>query len=376
MSKGDLRVLMSTDTVGGVWSYAIELARGLCEQGARVDLAALGTRPSAGQTAAAAAIPGLALHARVCRLEWMADPWEELAAAGDWLLDLAHRVRPHIVHLNHYCHGHLPWPAPVLMVAHSCVYSWHRWVRQRQPAAGWRRYRREVRLGLQAADLVVAPTRAMLADARHFYGPFRQAVVVANGRRPQDFPPAPKQPRIVCAGRLWDEGKNVMALAEVAAELPWPIEIIGDPQHPSGGRALFANVLLPGPLPQAQLARRLAEAAIYALPARYEPFGLSALEAGLAGCALVLGDIPSLREVWGDAALFVPPHDHRSLAATLQRLIGDAELRRHYGTRARARARQFTAERMVRAYRRLYRRLRRRDAAKRRADEPLTPCSA
>src|SRR5690606_27280402 len=77
-------------------------------------------------------------------------------------------------------------------------------------------------------------------------------------------------------------------------------------------------------------------------PARYEPFGLSALEAGLAGCALVLGDIPSLREVWGDAALFVPPHDHRSLAATLQRLIGDAELRRHYGTRARARARQFT----------------------------------
>ncbi len=32
------------------------------------------------------------------------------------------------------------------------------------------------------------------------------------------------------------------------------------------------------------------------LPARYEPFGLSVLEAALSGCALVLGDIPSLRE--------------------------------------------------------------------------------
>jgi glycogen synthase len=52
-----------------------------------------------------------------------------------------------------------------------------------------------------------------------------------------------------------------------------------------------------------------ARASIYALPARYEPFGLSALEAALSGCALILGDIPSLREVWLEAAPYVSPDD-------------------------------------------------------------------
>ena len=54
----------------------------------------------------------------------------------------------------------------------------------------------------------------------------------------------------------------------------------------------------------------MGRAAIYALPARYEPFGLSILEAALSGCALVIGDIPSLREIWADAALFVPSDGH------------------------------------------------------------------
>jgi hypothetical protein len=62
-----------------------------------------------------------------------------------------------------------------------------------------------------------------------------------------------------------------------------------------------------GELPRDALAARAGAASIYALPARYEPFGLSVLEAALSGCALVLGDIASLRETWGDAAVYVPP---------------------------------------------------------------------
>ena len=79
-------------------------------------------------------------------------------------------------------------------------------------------------------------------------------------------------------------------------------------------------------------------AAIYALPARYEPFGLSALEAALSGCALVLGDIPSLREVWGDAAVFVPPDDAGGLRDALYAAdrTTDDRAQRHGGRRARA----------------------------------------
>jgi glycogen synthase len=86
----------------------------------------------------------------------------------------------------------------------------------------------------------------------------------------------------------------------------------------------------------------------YALPARYEPFGLTVLEAALAGCTLVLGDIPSLGELWADAAVFVPPEDPEALQLALQGLIDDP---------VRRRARRYSAERMVRRYLDLYGRL-------------------
>ena len=41
------RVLMTADTVGGVWQYALDLARGLSEAGASTILAVLGPAPSA-----------------------------------------------------------------------------------------------------------------------------------------------------------------------------------------------------------------------------------------------------------------------------------------------------------------------------------------
>jgi glycosyltransferase involved in cell wall biosynthesis len=85
-------------------------------------------------------------------------------------------------------------------------------------------------------------------------------------------------------------------------------------------------------------------------PARYEPFGLSALEAGLAGCALVLGDVATLREVWGDAALFVAPDDAGQLAAALRTLAADDAYRADLGARARARALTYTPERMAAGY--------------------------
>ena len=51
--------------------------------------------------------------------------------------------------------------------------------------------------------------------------------------------------------------------------------------------------------------------------ALYEPFGLAVLEAAQAGCALVLSDIPTFRELWDGAALFVA-------AATTPRLCAEA----------------------------------------------------
>jgi len=81
------------------------------------------------------------------------------------------------------------------------------------------------------------------------------------------------------------------------------------------------------------------------------------LEAGLSRCALVLGDIPSLRESWDEAALFVAPGDPESLRAALLRLIEDPALLQAMGRKALQRARRFTPARMAAAYVAAYRQL-------------------
>jgi glycosyltransferase involved in cell wall biosynthesis len=68
----------------------------------------------------------------------------------------------------------------------------------------------------------------------------------------------------------------------------------------------------------------------------------------------VLGDIPSLRELWDGAAVFVAPDDHEALRSVIQRLIDNPAGRAELGRRARARGQEFTVERMVEGYQRLY----------------------
>jgi glycosyltransferase involved in cell wall biosynthesis len=144
----------------------------------------------------------------------------------------------------------------------------------------------------------------------------------------------------------------------VAPELPWRVQVAGSTVHPDGGtRRAARGVESVGELPRPELARRLAAASIYCLPARYEPFGLSVLEAALSGCALVLGDIASLREVWGAAAVYVPPGDHAALRTALTRLIADPARRNALAEAARTRALHFTARRMADAYLAAYSRL-------------------
>jgi glycogen(starch) synthase len=348
------RVLMTADTVGGVWTYALELARELGDFGVEVALATMGALPSREQYEEARRLPNLSLFKSEFKLEWMGEPWRDVRAAGEWLLHLERRLAPEVIHLNNYPQGALPWAAPKVVVGHSCVLSWWRAVKGEPAPRAWDCYRREVARGVRAADFVVAPSRAMLEALDEHYGPLHARRVITNGRAAQEFAPATKEDFVLTAGRLWDEAKNVGALARVAPRLPWPVYVAGEEKHPDGRAAQFENVRLLGKLSCASLASWMARASVYALPARYEPFGLSALEAALSGCALVLGDIASLREVWGDAALFVAPGDEEALEAALRELMNDHALRRTSAERARHRAAQFTPRRMARGYLEVY----------------------
>jgi glycosyltransferase involved in cell wall biosynthesis len=103
------------------------------------------------------------------------------------------------------------------------------------------------------------------------------------------------------------------------------------------------------------MASCLAVHAIFVSPARYEPFGLAVLEAAQAGCALVLSDIPSFREIWGDAADYVAPDDEEGFLHALRTLSDDPALRTRRGTAARKRAGLYTDDAMVEGMLDLYR---------------------
>jgi glycogen synthase len=356
---GITRLLMTADAVGGVWPYALDLTRAYRAGGVEVTLAVLGPEPTAAQRAAAQRA-GLDLVHRPGRLEWMPEAWADVDLAGEWLLGLAERTRPDVVHLNGYAHAALPWQAPAIVVAHSCVRTWWRAVRGSEAPAEWTIYTRRVRAGLRGAATVVAPSRAMLQGLREEYGREFTGQVIPNGSSALPGPVAPpvKEPFVLASGRLWDEAKNITAVCDVAPSLPWPTCVAGDAAHPCGGRFEAGNsVRLLGRLPAAEMGRWLRRAAIFVSPARYEPFGLCVLEAAAAGCALVLGDIPSLRENWEGCAVFVPPDDRAALHRAITRLAGDNRRRARLAASARARARHFTVGAMADRYRRLYRHL-------------------
>jgi glycosyltransferase involved in cell wall biosynthesis len=260
----------------------------------------------------------------------------DISRAGAWLCGLCADEGPDVVHLNGYALASLPLGAPILVAAHSCVLSWHEAVRGRRAGPEWTWYARVAAAGLRAADAVVAPTEAMLAQVERLYRIVGERAVIPNGRSATVFRPLPKERYVVGAGRVWDEAKNLAALQRVAPRLEWPVRIAG------------------GDIAPAELAQLLRRAAVFAAPARYEPFGLAALEAGLAGCALVLGDIASLHEVWGGAALYVDPNDDEALAAALGRAMHAAEA---LGPAARGRALSYPPERMAAAYLEVYERL-------------------
>jgi glycogen synthase len=338
-----MRILMTADAVGGVWTYVLELTGALARRGVEVHVATMGTPPGHAGRQAAAAAGAAALHESSFRLEWEDDPWADVDRAGAWLLELASAHDADLVHLNGYVHAALDWEVPVVVVAHSDVLSWWRAVRRDEPLPHLDRYRRGVEAGLRAADLVCAPTRAVLDDLATSYRFSTESTVVPNGRT-APATAAAKEALVVALGRFWDEAKNVAALDRIATRSPWPVVVAGP-----GTRT--------GRLAPAEAARLLGRASIFAAPARYEPFGLAALEAAQAGCALLLGDIPSLRQVWADAAVYVPPDDDEAILAALRDLCANEGRRGDLTARAHERAAMYTpaamAERMLALYERV-----------------------
>jgi glycogen synthase len=347
-----LTVLMTADAVGGVWSYATRLCRALPR--IRFVLATMGPRPLPAQRDEIARLDNTILIESSYSLEWMVNCSDDFADSCDRLIKFAECYDVDVIHVNGYAHARLGADRPVLVVAHSDVLSWWQAVHRHSPPPEWGQYRERTTIGLAAANRIVAPTAAVLRDLERHYGQLNNAEVISNGIELPPFAPLRNASVVLAAGRIWDAAKNLAILEAIAPDLAWPVEIAGEVEHPEGDAARYSNVRLLGRLSPAEMYRRLGCASIFVAPARYEPFGLAILEAAAAGCALVLGDIPSLRENWDGAAVFVDPEDRSALKSAINDLIANPRERSRVAAAVQCRAREFTLRRMARAYAALY----------------------
>lgn len=337
-----LRILMTADGRPGLWTYAMELIRALPT--ASILLAVMGPELTAEQRQAAARLGNCQLRFRPYAAEWMQDPWRDVARTGDWLLELEEEFTPELVHLNHYCHGSLPWTAPVLIALHGCVLSAWQAVHGEQSPRSWTRYHAEVAAGVRGANMVTASTCAMFSSFSQLYAPipkllhrgsvsrFPEFRKVPHGLDASRFQPSEKRDIVFCPAGAEPGALAFETLDAATRRLSWPVY--------TSGIGTFAALRTLSSTREASSLR--AQAAIFAFPSRYEPFGFEPIKAALCGCALVLGDIPCLRETWGDAALYAPASDECKFGAALEKLTGDRVFREELGQRARQRALRMT----------------------------------
>ena len=332
-------LLLTADAVGGVWQYSTGLASALQPFGYRVTLALMGPPISEAQRDEAMAIPNLQLVESGLELDWLAADPAAILTAEARLAEMAAGLRADLVQL------HTPalvstgrYACPVVAMLHSCVATWWSAVRGGPMPADFVWRTALVRQGLQRATLAIAPSAAFAKAACRIYD--MPLLAVHNGR---SFPVRrhAMQDVVFTAGRLWDEGKNLRTLDETADRIAVPFKAAGPLSAPDGATSSFKALQPLGMIDSAGLAHHLGSQPVFASAALYEPFGLAVLEAAQAGCALVLSDIPTFRELWDGVALFVDARDVPGFVHAIEEMLHDTAARLEAGQRAQERARRY-----------------------------------
>ena len=358
-----MHVLITADTVGGVWTYTRELVCGLLSRGHQVTLISFGRNPSAAQSVWLNQ-KRLTYYPTEFPLEWMQDAQHAIVESARYLNEVIQKVRPDVLHFSQYCYGGLECGIPKIVVAHSDVVSWWHSVHgSAPPHSDWLDwYTGLVSRGLRCADAVVAPSGWMLDAICAYYEPPCRSCVIYNGRSAGLFHASShKTDCVLSVGRIWDEAKQIKLL--LARKHSVPIHIAGPAQSPekaswSTSYGCAENLTLCGEQDENQLCALYSTCATYAATSRYEPFGLAPLEAALSRCALIANDIPVFRELWGGSALYFEQNDPDGLAKAIRMLSGNALLREFYAEQAYECARtKFNSWRMVSEYEDLYRSL-------------------
>jgi glycosyltransferase involved in cell wall biosynthesis len=199
---------------------------------------------------------------------------------------------------------------------------------------------------IRRSHCFVSPTRALAYEVETRCADVPAGRVIRHTRQGSQFHGGFKEPFILTTSRDTDDAEDLASLQWVTPYLRWPVVAAGSGTLGESRNGLCTLGVLPAP----ELSDWYGRASVFVLPARRKAFSLSALEAALSECALVLTDLPSLREVWEDAAVYVPPGDRLALGAALTDLIDRPSWRHELSDRARERSRSFPLQEMTDGY--------------------------
>src|SRR3954471_1648955 len=98
-----MHVLVTADTVGGVWTYTRELVTGLSQRGIEVTLISFGEIPSSSQSEWLDGLKNVDYRATAFKLEWMQDSLDDLQQSSEYVQEVIEETRPDLLHFSQYC---------------------------------------------------------------------------------------------------------------------------------------------------------------------------------------------------------------------------------------------------------------------------------
>jgi glycosyltransferase involved in cell wall biosynthesis len=214
---------------------------------------------------------------------------------------------------------------------------------------------------VRRATAIIAISRAS-ADALVAHFPQaggRTVVALLGAAAPDSGPPSAAEaaalpaPGFVLAVGTLEPRKNLPRLVEAYrmlaqdVQLRHPLVVVGALGWETGEtldalRSLGERAAMLGFVSDAALAELYRRCALFCYPSLGEGFGLPVLEAMAAGAPVLTSNISSLPEVGGDAAEYVDPRDVASIAAGIERVLGDEQLRERLAKAGPLRAGEFS----------------------------------
>jgi glycosyltransferase involved in cell wall biosynthesis len=227
----------------------------------------------------------------------------------------------------------------------------------------------------RTADRVIAVTETLRRDAIRLFGldperivavpmgpqPWAAELLTRRNGRPEPYRIPGEHPYVLCISRLYalkNHRRLIRAYGQLCGEreVPHRLVIVGGEADVTQAEleavareaGVADRVLFLGRVAQELVEPLYAGASAVAYVSLYETFGHPVLEAFATGTPLLTSSSGATAEVAGDAAVLADPESEADIAAGLEKVLFDAELRDRLVAAGNARVREFSWESHVR----------------------------